>query len=83
MLAMAISARGRGTDTLLVRFRMNTPLVLVAHIAGENYQDAAFRELLYAINVDTRPHTLTLEALRDRPFALHPVHQQSTLPDSR
>jgi pullulanase len=46
-------------------------------------QGAGFAEVLYAINVGKEPAQLTLPALRDRAFSLHPVHSAPSAADAR
>lgn len=50
------------------------PTVLAAHLDGNGYPGANFRELLYFVNVDKVAQTLTLDADRGKAWALHPVH---------
>ena len=51
------------------------PMVAVARLDGRGMPGAGFTELLYAINVDIRAHTLRLPELAGRACVLHPVHQ--------
>jgi len=48
--------------------------VLAAHLDGNGYPGANFRELLYFVNVDRQPQTLTLDADKGKAWVLHPVH---------
>jgi pullulanase len=48
--------------------------VLVGHLDGTGLAGANFKELLYLINVDKVARTLTIDALKGRPFVLHPAH---------
>jgi len=57
--------------------------VLVGHVDGQGYPGAGFRELVYFINVDLRPHTLTLPELQGRNWQLHPVQRSETAADAR
>ncbi len=59
------------------------PTVLLAHIDGTDYPSAAFKGLLYAINVDTRSHTLTVGALRNVALTPHPVVSERLRTDRR
>ncbi|MCX7174883.1 MAG: DUF3372 domain-containing protein [Proteobacteria bacterium] len=49
------------------------PTVLVGHLDGKGYPGAAFKEILYLINVDVGTRRLKIEALAGRAFELHPV----------
>jgi pullulanase len=57
--------------------------VIGAHIDGKNSADAHFDEVLYFINVDVKPHTLTLPEERGKKYALHPVQRNRTAIDTR
>ncbi|MBX3636460.1 MAG: DUF3372 domain-containing protein [Rubrivivax sp.] len=59
------------------------PTVLAAHLNGAGYAGAGFAELAYFVNVDTVPHTVTVDALRGKAFQLHPVHRAATAADKR
>jgi pullulanase len=59
------------------------PTVLAAHLDGRNYHDAGFKELIYFVNVDKTPHTLTLAAEKAKRYRLHPVHTQYDAADKR
>lgn len=59
------------------------PTVLVGHVDGNGYAGANFRELVYLVNVDKAPQTLTLDALKGRAFVLHPVHRAPGAADRR
>ena len=48
--------------------------MLAAHLDGNGYPGANFRELLYFVNVDKLPQTLTLDADKGKAWVLHPVH---------
>jgi hypothetical protein len=52
------------------------PTVVVGQLrGGPDLPGARFAELIYFVNADRQPHTLTLPAARGRPFVLHPVHR--------
>jgi pullulanase-type alpha-1,6-glucosidase len=59
------------------------PTVAVARLDGRGWPGAGFAEVLYAINVDTRAHTLRLPELKDRAYTLHPVHLAPGAADTR
>ncbi|MCU0968055.1 MAG: DUF3372 domain-containing protein [Rubrivivax sp.] len=59
------------------------PTVLAGHLNGTGYAGAGFREVLYLVNVDKVPQTLTIDALKGRPFRLHPVHAAAGAADKR
>ncbi|MFN4289364.1 MAG: alpha-1,6-glucosidase domain-containing protein [Permianibacter sp.] len=50
---------------------------------GVDYPGARFRALLYAINVDTRAHTVSLPSERGQTWQLHPVHLADGAADQR
>ncbi|MFZ2754184.1 MAG: alpha-1,6-glucosidase domain-containing protein, partial [Lysobacteraceae bacterium] len=51
------------------------PLVIAAHLDGEGYAGAEFREILYFINVSPETQTVTLTEERDKTYVLHPVQR--------
>ncbi len=59
------------------------PSVVVGHLDGAGHPGANFRELLYLINASPQAQTLTIEALKGRPFELHPVHRAADAADRR
>ncbi|MBP6765463.1 MAG: DUF3372 domain-containing protein, partial [Rubrivivax sp.] len=59
------------------------PTVLAGHLDGNGYPGAVFKEVLYLVNVDKQPQTLTVDALKGKAFALHPVHTAATAADKR
>ncbi|MDP2370821.1 alpha-1,6-glucosidase domain-containing protein [Rhodoferax sp.] len=59
------------------------PTVLAGHLNGSAYAGAAFKEVLYFINVDKAAQTLTVDALKGRAFTLHPVHTAAAAADKR
>jgi pullulanase len=52
-----------------------TATVVVAHLNGTDYPDAAFRDVVYLINVDKLPQSVTTPELVGLPLTLHPVHK--------
>jgi hypothetical protein len=81
--------RLRSGDDIRQRLRFfNTgsgqiPTVLAGHVDGAGYAGAGFGELLYLVNVDKQPHTLTIDALKGKAFVLHPVHGAPGAADPR
>jgi len=59
------------------------PTVIAGHVRGDGYPGAVFRELLYLVNVDTRPQTLRFEGERAKDYVLHPVHRAPAAADRR
>jgi pullulanase/glycogen debranching enzyme len=59
------------------------PAVLVGWLDGQGLPGAAFRELVYLVNVDTVAQTVEASALRGRSLVLHPVHRAATATDVR
>ena len=59
------------------------PVVQVAHMDGEGYPGAHFKELLYFINVDKVAQTLTLPQEAGKSYRLHPVHTAKSAADKR
>jgi pullulanase len=57
--------------------------VVVGHLDGEGLPGANFRALLYAVNAAPTAQTLTLDALKGRPWTLHPVHLAPGAADTR
>ncbi|HEX4911722.1 MAG TPA: alpha-1,6-glucosidase domain-containing protein [Permianibacter sp.] len=62
--------------------------VIVGKLTGSNqngpaYPGANFRAVLYAINVDTREHTLRLPSEQGQNWQLHPVHLADGAADQR
>ncbi len=54
------------------------PTVRAAHLDGNGYPGAHFRELLCFVNVDKVAQSLTLDADKGKARALHPVHLNGT-----
>jgi pullulanase/glycogen debranching enzyme len=59
------------------------PTVLAGHLNGASYQGAGFAEVLYFVNVDKVPQTLTIDAQKGKRYALHPVHRDLNAGDPR
>jgi pullulanase-type alpha-1,6-glucosidase len=59
------------------------PTVVAASIDGSGYPGANFQRLAYLINVGTTAQTLTVPALANRGFVLHPVQAAATAADRR
>jgi len=59
------------------------PLVMVGHLDGEGYEGAAFRQLIYLVNVSPEPQTLRLEEHSGKSYVLHPVLRASAAADER
>ena len=59
------------------------PTVLAGHLAGGGYAGAGFAEVVYLVNVDKTPQTVTIGALAGKGFQLHPVHRAATAADKR
>ena len=62
------------------------PTVLVGHLNGTQpsaYAGAGFKELVYFLNVDKVPQTLTVDALKSKSLVLHPVHTAANAADKR
>ena len=57
--------------------------VIGAHLDGKDYPEAHFDEVLYFINVDVKPHTLTVPEERGKKYVLHPVQRNRTAIDTR
>ncbi len=49
--------------------------VLAGHLDGRGYPGARFGELLYFVNVDKVPQSLTIAAEAGKRYRLHPVHR--------
>ncbi len=79
----------RSGDDIKSRLRfLNTgsgqvPTVLAGHLDGNGYPGANFRELLYFVNVDKQPQTLTIDADKGKAYTLHPVHTAPAAADKR
>jgi pullulanase/glycogen debranching enzyme len=59
------------------------PTVLAGHLNGGGYAGAGFTEVVYLVNVDKVPQTVTIGALAGKGFQLHPVHRAATAADKR
>jgi len=59
------------------------PAVIAAHLDGQGRAEAGFAEILYLVNVDTRPHELPFVTERGKAYVLHPVHRAAAAADRR
>ena len=62
------------------------PTVLVGYVNGTQpsaYPGAGFKELVYFLNVDKVPQSLTIDALKGKALVLHPVHTAASAADKR
>jgi pullulanase-type alpha-1,6-glucosidase len=59
------------------------PTVIAAHLSGDGYPGAGFREILYLVNVGLEPHSLAFATERGKPYVLHPVHRAPGAADRR
>ncbi|MES2297974.1 MAG: alpha-1,6-glucosidase domain-containing protein [Pseudomonadota bacterium] len=59
------------------------PTVIAARLDGAGYPGAAFRSLLYFINVDKVTHQIAVPEEKDRHYALHPVQRSAAAADQR
>jgi pullulanase/glycogen debranching enzyme len=59
------------------------PEVIAAHLRGDGYPGAGFREILYLVNVDLEPHSLAFDTERGKRYVLHPVHRDPGAADRR
>jgi pullulanase/glycogen debranching enzyme len=59
------------------------PEVIAGHLLGRGYPGANFSEMLYLVNVDTRPQTLRFEGESGKRYVLHPVHRAFGATDRR
>lgn len=57
--------------------------VLVGQIDGAGYAGANFRELVYLVNVDKNAHDVTIPALANKAYTLHPVQASASAADHR
>jgi len=58
------------------------PTVIAAHLDGRGLARAD-ADLVYLVNVDTRPHTLVVPAEQHKRYELHPVHRRPGAADRR
>jgi pullulanase len=81
--------RMRSADDIKQRLKFyNTgstqiPTVLAAHLDGHDYRGAGFKELMYFVNVDKVPQTITVNAEKNKRYHLHPAHTQYDAGDKR
>ena len=59
------------------------PVVLAGHLDGDGLRAAGFRELVYLVNVDLRPQSVTLPSEAGKAYRLHPVHLAPGAADPR
>ncbi len=59
------------------------PTVVVGAVDGSGYAGANFAELVYLINVDKQAKQMTLDALKNKGYQLHPVHRAPGAADQR
>jgi len=52
------------------------PNVVVGHLDGTGMAGANFREVVYLLNASPQAQTLAVDAMRGKPFVLHPVHRE-------
>ena len=81
--------RLRTAEDIKARLRfLNTgsaqvPTVVAARIDGNGYAGAGFKELVYLINTDKVPQTVSDASLAGKTFVLHPVHRAAGAADVR
>jgi pullulanase len=81
--------RLRTADDIKQRLRFcNTgsqqnPVVIAAHLDGANYPGAAFRDVLYFINVGKTAQSVMIAEEKGRHYVLHPVHVARKAADKR
>ncbi|MFY7854947.1 MAG: alpha-1,6-glucosidase domain-containing protein, partial [Rubrivivax sp.] len=84
LLRLRTAADIQARLTLLNTGPNQVPTVVGAHIDGQGYAGARFKELAYFVNVHpSEAQTVTVDALKGRPFVLHPVHRAPTAADGR
>ncbi len=59
------------------------PTLIVGHLNGAGLPGAAFRELVYLLNVGAAAQAVVVPELRGKPFVLHPVHLARGVGDER
>jgi pullulanase/glycogen debranching enzyme len=57
--------------------------VVATHLDGNGLVGAGHREVVYAINAAAEPRSVSGDALRGKPFVLHPVHRVPGAADAR
>ncbi|HJV63946.1 MAG TPA: alpha-1,6-glucosidase domain-containing protein, partial [Albitalea sp.] len=81
--------RLRSADDIKARLKFyNTgsaqnPVVIAGHLDGAGYPGAAFKELLYLVNVDKAAQQLTIDAEKGKAYVLHPVQASPSAADRR
>ena len=59
------------------------PVVIAAHLDGNGYAGAGFKELMYFVNVDKTAQQLTLPGELGKAYVLHPVQASANAADAR
>jgi pullulanase len=59
------------------------PTVLAGHLNGVGYAGAGFKEVIYLVNVDKVAQSLSIDAMKGKALALHPVHAAADAADKR
>jgi pullulanase/glycogen debranching enzyme len=59
------------------------PEVIAAHLQGDGYPGAGFREILYLVNVDLKPRSLAFDTERGKRYLPHPAHRAPGAADRR
>jgi pullulanase len=81
--------RLRTADDIKQRLRFynigsqQNPTVIAAHLDGAGYPDAAFRDVLYFINVGKTTQSVTIAEEKGKRYTLHPVHATRNAADKR
>jgi len=58
------------------------PVVIAGHLDGKGYDGAAFKEVLYLVNVDKQPQSIELVGEQGKPYVLHPAHRAPDAADT-
>jgi pullulanase-type alpha-1,6-glucosidase len=81
--------RMRSADDVRERLRFHNtgatqnPVVIAGQVDGADYDGARFKEVLYLVNVDTRPQSIDIAGAQDKRYVLHPVHRAPGTADTR
>ncbi|HJW11619.1 MAG TPA: alpha-1,6-glucosidase domain-containing protein, partial [Albitalea sp.] len=59
------------------------PVVIAGHVDGNGYAGAGFKEILYFVNVDKVPQSVTIDAEKSKAYVLHPVQAAAAAADAR
>jgi pullulanase/glycogen debranching enzyme len=59
------------------------PEVIAAHLRGDDYPGAGFREIVYLVNVGLEPRSLEFDTERGKRYVLHPAHRERGAADRR